>query len=57
MESIGYVLIYLFKGRLPWQGLKVKQNEDKYERIYEKKKSVTPKELAKGLPSKLFKMI
>jgi hypothetical protein len=52
MESIGYVLIYLFKGRLPWQGLKVKKNEDKYERIYEKKKSVTSNELAKGLPSK-----
>jgi len=52
MESIGYVLIYLLKGRLPWQGLKVKKNEDKYERIYQKKKSISPKELAEGLPSK-----
>jgi hypothetical protein len=37
---------------LPWQGLKVKRNEDKYNLIYEKKKNINPKELAKGLPSK-----
>lgn len=56
LESIGYVLIYLFKGCLPWQGIKVKKNEDKYKRIYEKKKQTSPKELAQGLPSKYLKI-
>jgi casein kinase 1 len=46
------VLIYLLKGRLPWQGLKIKKNDDKYKRIYEKKKSTSPNELSEGLPSK-----
>lgn len=50
LESIAYVLIYLLKGKLPWQGLKVKKSEDKYKCIYEKKKSTTPKVLAQDLP-------
>jgi casein kinase 1 len=50
VEAIGYVLMYFLRGSLPWQGLKVKRNEDKYKKIYEKKKGTTPQELCMGFP-------
>jgi serine/threonine protein kinase len=50
LEAIGYVLMYFLKGSLPWQGLKVDKKEDRYKKIYEKKKSTTPEELCQGFP-------
>jgi serine/threonine protein kinase len=51
LEAIGYVLIYFLKGALPWQGLKVDKREDRYKKIYEKKKTTTAEELCTGFPS------
>ena len=48
IESIGYVLIYLLNGSLPWQGLKVNKDEDRYNKIYLKKLNTTPEELCSG---------
>jgi hypothetical protein len=42
--------MYFLKGALPWQGLKVDKREDRYKKIYEKKKSTTPEELCEGYP-------
>ena len=50
LESIGYVIIYLLCGVLPWQGFVLKNKEDKYAKILEKKKTITSKELCKNLP-------
>lgn len=50
LEAIGYVLMYFLRGSLPWQGLKVDKREDRYKKIYEKKKSTTAEELCSGYP-------
>ena len=50
LESVGYVLMYFLRGRLPWQGLIVKGKENKYERILQKKRETETSELCKGYP-------
>ncbi|CAM0140263.1 unnamed protein product [Umbelopsis sp. WA50703] len=49
--SLGYVLLYLFRGSLPWQGLKATTKSQKYDRIMEKKITTSIKVLCHGLPS------
>jgi casein kinase 1/casein kinase I family protein HRR25 len=43
VESLGYVLLFLLRGRLPWQGLKANSEEEKDSMILELKQP------AKGL--------
>jgi casein kinase 1 len=50
MESLGYVIMYLLRGSLPWQGLKAGTKRQKYERISEKKMSTPIEVLCKGYP-------
>lgn len=50
LESLGYVLIYFYRGSLPWQGLKAACKKQRYERITEKKKFTSVEELTKELP-------
>jgi casein kinase I family protein HRR25 len=45
-----YVLLYFLRGKLPWQGLHVKNKEDRYHRIMEIKMETTPNNLCKGFP-------
>lgn len=54
LESIGYVLVYFLKGILPWQGIKCRQDEDHYTKIFERKKVTSVEDLCKGFPSKIF---
>ncbi|KAH8554831.1 casein kinase I like hhp1 [Umbelopsis sp. PMI_123] len=49
--SLGYVLLYLYRGSLPWQGLKAATKSQKYDRIMEKKMSTSAQSLCYGLPS------
>jgi serine/threonine protein kinase len=51
LESIGYMLIYLTKGRLPWQGLPGSTKQQKYMNIKQKKLSTSLNELCEGLPN------
>jgi len=43
--------MYFLRGILPWQGLKLDKRDDRYRKIYEKKKNTTPEELCLGYPS------
>ena len=54
IESIGYVLMYFLLGVLPWQGLKIKKNEDQFEKIAEKKYNTPFEELTEGQPEEFL---
>lgn len=53
--SIIYVIIYLLKGKLPWQGItsKIKNIENKNEMIYKLKKNTNYAKLCEGLKNYL----
>ena len=50
LEAVGYVLLYFLRGKLPWQGLHVKNKEDRYHKIMEIKMETSPYMLCKGFP-------
>ena len=50
MESLGYLWIYLARGRLPWQGIRETSGRDKIARIGQLKASISVEELCAGLP-------
>ena len=50
LESIGYVLIYFIKKRLPWQGTLGSTKQSKYNKILEKKLMIPVELLCKDLP-------
>ena len=54
VESIGYVLMYFLLGVLPWQGLKIKKNEDQFEIIAEKKYNTSFEELTAEQPEEFL---
>ena len=55
LEAIGNVMLYFLRGDLPWQGLKIADDEsDRYKRIFIKKKETSVKDLCKNYPGFLF---
>ncbi|XP_059086697.1 casein kinase I-like [Tigriopus californicus] len=50
LESIGYVLIYFAKGKLPWQGIKTNNLKEKYKKIRDAKMKFPLHVLCDGLP-------
>jgi casein kinase I family protein HRR25 len=57
LEAIGYVLMYFLRGRLPWQGIPVKNKEDRYRKIMEKKIATSAEELCRGFPSEFTEYV
>jgi casein kinase 1 len=50
LESIGYMLIFLYKGVLPWQGLPGSTKSKRTKNIYQRKQGTTVEELCEGIP-------
>ena len=50
LESLFYMLVYLYKGVLPWQGIEGKTREEKYALIGDKKMSTAVTTLCKDMP-------
>lgn len=49
LESLGYILIYFCHGILPWQGIRARTKKEKYDKIQEKKRNMSPDLLCRGL--------
>ena len=54
LESLAYSLIYFSNGFLPWQGLRVKNKEEKYNKILEKKINTKVEDICKDLPKEFI---
>ena len=57
LEAVGYVLLYFLRGRLPWQGIPVRNKEERYRKIMEKKIEISPEELCQGFPMQFAQYI
>ena len=51
LEAICYVMLYLIKGMLPWEGMLADTKEEKYKLIGKYKEMKTPDFMFKKLPS------
>lgn len=48
LESLGFLLLYFLRGKLPWQGVQLKNKTEKYAEIGQIKKSTTIEQITKG---------
>eukprot|EP01062_Namystynia_karyoxenos_P075129 TRINITY_DN7230_c0_g2_i1.p2 TRINITY_DN7230_c0_g2~~TRINITY_DN7230_c0_g2_i1.p2 ORF type:complete len:311 (+),score=95.82 TRINITY_DN7230_c0_g2_i1:97-1029(+) len=53
LESLGYVIIYLIRGSLPWQGLQGSTDQEVFEKVRRCKEMTTVEELCQGCPKEL----
>ncbi len=53
IESVGYMLIYLLTGDLPWRNFE----KERYEYLYKIKKLISVENLCKGLPKEMKEYI
>ena len=49
IESIGYMMVYFLKKKLPWQGVTGNKKMERYLKIYKMKKNIAPEKLCEGL--------
>lgn len=54
LEAVGFVMLYFYKGQLPWQNLPAFSKSEKYRRIKETKIAITLEELCEGCPEEFL---
>ncbi|KAK8899370.1 hypothetical protein M9Y10_001684 [Tritrichomonas musculus] len=54
LEALGYVLIYLLRGNLPWMGKRFIDKENKYQGIANMKENTTFEDLCEGFPDEFI---
>ena len=57
IESIGYMLIFLMKTKLPWQGIKGTSQKECYQKLYLMKKYMPIEKLCNGLPKEMIEYL
>ena len=57
LESLTYSLIYFSSGSLPWQGIKAKTKDEKYQHILEKKINSSLNKLCENLPDEFITFV
>src|SRR5712692_330354 len=57
LESLAYIIVYLVKGQLPWQGITVHPSQVHHDEVLRLKQATTAKTLCKGLPQLFIKFI
>lgn len=57
LESLAYVIVYLVKGRLPWQGIAIRPGQVLYDEVLKSKQVTTAKTLCEGLPQPFINFI
>lgn len=50
LESIGYILVYLYKAKLPWQNIKHKDKKERYKLVGDAKMNIQEDELCLNMP-------
>lgn len=55
MESLGYMILYFLKGRLPWHTVKRKSKQQTYRQIMDRKISISLDELCSDTPEEIKK--
>jgi len=57
LESLAYVIVYLVKGWLPWQGITAHPGQVRHDEVLKLKQMTTAKTLCKGLPQPFINFI
>jgi len=50
MEALAYLFIYFMRGKLPWSGIKVKSEDERFSKVGQIKRKTPPEVLCKGMP-------
>ena len=57
IEALAYLIIYLYEGELPWQGITCKNKQEKYGMILNVKLNTLPEQLCKHCPAEIISLL